>query len=232
MPCSVLMIVGLDGSGSSLLRRRETHTRRYCRSSRYSGPQTLLSSSVLSMTLPAFAARCWSSIHSVRVSETTSAVLLDQAPVEVDLDVGDTDDVLRADGRPEATAQDGSNAGAQLLRVEGLDEVVVGAHLQAAHLVFVVVLCGEQDDGDAGALTQAAHHFETAHVRHDDVEDDDIGTLLLGDAERFFAIARDDDAEALTGQLELDQTQDAGFVVDGEDQRFDGHTVLFLSGAG
>ena len=36
---------GVDGSTSSFRRSRETQTRRYCRSSRYSGPHTLLSNS-------------------------------------------------------------------------------------------------------------------------------------------------------------------------------------------
>ena len=126
----------------------------------------------------------------------------------------------------------GAYAGAQLVRVERLDEVVVGAELEAADLVFVVVLGGEQDHRDAGALAQAAHDFEPGHVGHDDVEDDDVGALLLGDAQRFFAVVGDDDAKSLARKLELDQAQDAGFVVDGQNKRFDGHTVFFLFLAG
>ena len=59
------------GSAPSFRRTRLIQTRRYWRSSRYSGPQTLVSSSVWSTTLPAFVARCWSSSHSVRDSWTS-----------------------------------------------------------------------------------------------------------------------------------------------------------------
>ena len=72
MPWNVRIRPGSPGSAPSLRRTRETQTRRYWRSSRYSGPQTLVSSSVWSTTLPALAARCWRSSHSVRDSWTSS----------------------------------------------------------------------------------------------------------------------------------------------------------------
>src|SRR6266576_608411 len=72
MPWNVLIRPGSPGSAPSLRRTRDTQTRRYWRSSRYSGPQTLVRSSVWRTTLPAFAARCWSKSHSVRESWTSS----------------------------------------------------------------------------------------------------------------------------------------------------------------
>ena len=58
-------------------------------------------------------------------------------------------------------------------------------------------LAGEQDHGDLGALAQAPHDFEARHVGHEDVEHDDVGALLFGDTQGFFAVAGDDDAEPL-----------------------------------
>jgi DNA-binding response OmpR family regulator len=60
------------GAAPSLRRTRLTQTRRYWRSSRYSGPHTLVRSSVCNTTFPALPARCWSSSHSVRESWTSS----------------------------------------------------------------------------------------------------------------------------------------------------------------
>ena len=131
------------------------------------------------------------------MSETDLAVLLDQTAVEVDFDVGDRDGVAGAGTGCRRRAAGRRVRGRQLVRVERLDKVVVGAELEAADLVFIVILAGQQDYGDLGALTQAAHDFETRHVGHENVQDNDVGALLFGDAQGFFAVVGDDYAEPL-----------------------------------
>jgi len=155
-------------------------------------------------------------------------VLLDEAAVEVDFHISHSYGVAGAGAWGDGTPQHGANAGGQLVRVKRLHKVVVGAELEASDLVFVVVLAGQQDYGDLGALSQATHNFETRHVGHEDVEHDDIGALLFGDTQGFFAVTGDDYAKSLAGQLELDQAQDACFVVDSENKRIDCHLNTLL----
>ena len=133
---------------------RLTQTRRYWRSSRYSGPQTLVRSSVWRTTLPALAARCWSSSHSVRDSWTSSPLRRDHPPLEVDLDVVEREDAgAGLDAR--RAAEDRADAGRQLVGVERLGDVVVGAEVEALGLVGGRALGGQQDDRRRAAARAA-----------------------------------------------------------------------------
>ena len=93
---------------------------------------------------------------------------------------------LRA-GRP---AQDGADAGGQLVGMERLGDVVVGAEVEALGLVGGRALGGQQDDRDRTALAQLAHDLDAVEVGHDDVEQDDVRADLLGLLERLLAAVR------------------------------------------
>jgi hypothetical protein len=75
-----------------------------------------------------------------------------------------------------AAAQHGVDAGQQLARVEGLGQVVVGAHFQADDAVHVLDLGGQHDDGRAvagGAQAAADGQAVLAgqhQVQHDQVD--------------------------------------------------------------
>src|SRR5262249_53673627 len=90
--------------------------------------------------------------------------------------------------------------------------------LQATHLVVVVVLRGKEDYGNARAFTKAAHHFEAAHLRHHDVEHYDVRALLLRKSKRLFAVTGHYNTKSLAGELKLNQPEDSGFIVDGEEK--------------
>ena len=72
-----------------------------------------------------------------------------------------------------------------LLHGERLDDVVVGARLQAAHAV--VDLVARREDADrhlVAALAQAAQDLEAVEVGHAQVEQDDRGMHALGRLQR------------------------------------------------
>ena len=172
--------------------------------------------------MPALAARCCSSSHSVRDSWTSSPLARDHAPLEVDLDVVELDDAgarLRA-GR---AAQDGADAGGELVGVERLGDVVVGAEVEALGLVGGRALGGQQDHGDGAALAELAHDLDAVEVGHHDVEQDDVRPDFLGLPQRLFAAVGGDDAEALFAEGDRDELGDPGFVIGDEDQRLGAH---------
>ena len=222
MPWNVRIRPGSPGFAPSLRRTRETQTRRYWRSSRYSGPQTLVRSSVWRTTLPAFAARCWRSSHSVRESWTSSPDAGDHAPLEVDLDVVEADHA-RAGLSAGGAADDGPHARGELVGVERLGDVVVRAEVEALRLVGGRALGGEQDHRHRAPLAQLPHHLDPVQVRHDDVQQDDVRADLLGLGQRVLAAVGGHDAEALLRERDADELRDARFVVCDEDERLGAH---------
>ena len=116
-------------------------------------------------------------------------------------------------------AQDGADAGGQLIRVEWLGDVVVGAEVEALGLVGRGALGRQQDDRHRAAFAQLAHDLDAVEVRHHDVEQDDVRPDLLGLLERLLAAVGGDDAEAFFAEGDRDELGDPRLVVRDEDQR-------------
>ena len=93
------------------------------------------------------------------------AAARDQAARQVDLHVVELDHAL-VQGRIERPAQDRPHPRGELLGLERLGEVVVGAEVQAARLVGGRSLRAEQHDRDLAALLELAHDLEPVEVRH------------------------------------------------------------------
>ena len=87
---------------------------------------------------------------------TRGVLDFDGLGVEVDREVAGRDDRL---GMALGTADDGVDAGDQLVLVEGLGHVVVGAEAEAANLVLDAGEAGEDQDGrlDLGDAQRAQH---------------------------------------------------------------------------
>src|SRR3546814_5638049 len=60
----------------------------------------------------------------------------------------------------------------------GLADVVVRAHAQAQHLIELIILGREKDDGHLGLPAQTRQQFHAVHARHLDIENGDIGHPL------------------------------------------------------
>jgi hypothetical protein len=57
--------------------------------------------------------------------------------------------------------------------------VVVGPEVEAQDLVDLLVLGGEDDHRQVGALAQPPQHLHAVHSRHLHVEDGEVGRRLL-----------------------------------------------------
>src|SRR6476659_2589139 len=199
---------GSPGSAPSLRRTRDTQTRRYWRSSRYSGPHTLVRSSVCRTTLPAFAAGCCRSSHSVRESWTSSpfrVTMRRSRSISMSSKASTPDPGLAPEDRRRTARR-------QLVRMEGLGDVVVGPEIEALGLVGGRPLRGQQDHRHGTALAQLAHDLDAVEVGHHDVEEDDVGTDLLRLLERILTTARGDDTEPFLGERDRDELGDSRLI--------------------
>jgi len=69
-------------------------------------------------------------------------------------------------------AADGADAGEELAGIEGLGEVIVGAHLEADDAVDVFAAGGEEEDAVGGEGAEAGEDFEAVDAGEHDVEKD------------------------------------------------------------
>ena len=82
-----------------------------------------------------------------------------------------------------AASQQGLDPHHQLLQVEGLGQVVVGAGVEAAHLVFDAAQGGEHQDRDLGGALIAAQALakgEPIHPGQHQVQQDQVWAVLEG----------------------------------------------------
>ncbi|MNL31347.1 hypothetical protein D3C87_1531310 [compost metagenome] len=127
-----------------------------------------------------------------------------------------------------AAAQQGLDAGDQLAEAEGLDQVVVGADLEADDAVDLLALGGEHDDGDVVLLAaQKAADLEAAQLGQHEVQNDQVGLRELDLLEGLLPIVGLYDLVALLHESELDGLDDHLFVVD--KQNLLGHCHSFAS---
>src|SRR5581483_1584699 len=72
-------------------------------------------------------------------------------------------------------------ANPQLVRVEGLSQVVVGAGLESLHDIFLLGLGSQQKDvyvGMAGALAYFTAELKSIHARHHPIQDGQVGRIV------------------------------------------------------
>ncbi len=113
-------------------------------------------------------------------------------------------------------AEDGADAGQELQVAERLGDVVVGAHLQAAHLVHLSGAGGKHDDGNVGKAPDLLAQLEAIDIGKHDVEQDEVRLLLLDEAQPCLAVGGRDDLGLGPAQVEAEvhHLDDVGFVVD------------------
>src|SRR4051812_6864587 len=148
----------------------------------------------------------------------------DHPALEIDLDVVELDHAC-ARLRAAAAADDGADARRQLVRVERLRDVVVGAEVEALGLVGGRAFRREEDDGHRPALTELPHDLDPVEIRHHDVEEDDVRSDLLRLDERLLAAVRRDDPEALFRERDRDELRDPRLVVGDEDEWLCAHAT-------
>src|SRR4029079_7010628 len=97
-------------------------------------------------------------------------------------------------------AEDGLDPAQQLLQREGLADVVDRPFLQALHAVLRLRARGEHGHRDVRRLVvhaQELQHFPPIHLRHQDVEEHEVGFLDLGRGQGVVPVGRGRDVVAL-----------------------------------
>ena len=175
-------------------------------------------------TRPALRSSISSSSNSFSGIATVAAVDRDDVAVDVHphragLQVGGHELLRLA-----AAAQHRTDPGHQLARGVGLGDVVVGAELQADHLVDLAVLGGQHDHRDVGPRPRSWRQTSVpGQARQHQVEQDEVGAVAVELLEGGRAVVGDGDLEALLAEHVGQRVAERLFVLDDEDA---GHAVL------
>src|SRR5258706_2345119 len=108
----------------------------------------------------------------------------------------------------------------QLGLLEGLGDVVFGAELVALQDVFVAAAGGQHDDVDGSGLGRGfdpGEHFQAAHLRHQDVEDNQVGGFRFEMRQRLFSAANAAHAVALALERLAQDRRDRAAIVHHQD---------------
>ncbi len=146
------------------------------------------------------------------------------APVEGRGGTGGGD---RSPGAPEGDPEPGRgpvgaqalHAGHQLVGIEGLDHVVVGAHRLRPLDVRLVRLRRDHHDDRArqiGVRAQAPEDLEAVHVVHHDVAEDDGGAVSVRQGDAGGPLLGGEDREAPALEHEREEVAETLVVVDDE----------------
>ena len=115
-----------------------------------------------------------------------------------------------------APAHQRPDAGEQLAALERLDQIVVGAAVEALDAVLGVGARGEDQDRDVALGADAAADLDAVEPRQAEVEHDEVGDELLGGVERLHAVGGRAHLVALLAQRAPQHVGDLGVVLDDE----------------
>ncbi len=114
----------------------------------------------------------------------------------------------------DGAAQDGLHPGDELLRPERFGDVVVGAELQAAEDVALVLAGREEQHGDVLVhVPDALQHHETSQLGKVDVEDDEVGLFASDGLDRGLSVVGAGHVVALTTKRVLEKLHEVAVVV-------------------
>ena len=86
-------------------------------------------------------------------------------------------------------ANQGVEAGAHLLFMEGFDHVVIGPSLQTGHLVLPVTASGEDQDGKRDLLgAQLTDQTQAIHIGQAEIDDADVDGIILGEVQSLLRL--------------------------------------------
>ena len=119
--------------------------------------------------------------------------------------------------RQRRAAQHRLHAAAELAHREGLSDVVVGAQLEAEHLVDLLGLRGEHDDRHRRARADLAADVEAVDLGHHHVEHHEVEVVLAQAFERLTAVERAHHVVALLAERVGQQLLNRELVVHEQD---------------
>ena len=131
------------------------------------------------------------------MSSISRSPRLDLAGVGVELQVADLE---RGGAARRPAPQQGADPCQQLAALEGLDEVVVGAAVEAVDPVLGLGPRGQHQDRHVAVGAQAAADLDPVEAGQAEIEHDQVGDEAGGDVERVDAVGRGAHLVALVAQ--------------------------------
>ena len=110
-----------------------------------------------------------------------------------------------------------AHPGEQLLALERLDEIVVGAGVESLDTIVEIGPGREDQDRDVVVLAQSAKHLDAVELGQPEVEDHQVRHELGRRNERLVAVARAADLVSLLAQRAAQDVGDLLVVLDDED---------------
>ena len=114
-------------------------------------------------------------------------------------------------------AQDGFDAGKDLLHFKGLRDVVVGTLLEAGDLIGRLALRREHDDRCLGVLPDGAQNAPAVHHRQHDIEQHQVRLELPELVDALAAVVGDHGLIALVVEIELQKLGNIVVILDDQD---------------
>ena len=113
-----------------------------------------------------------------------------------------------------AAPQNGLDARKDLLHLKGLGDVIVGALLEAGHLVLGFALGRQHDDGRFGLRADGAAHAPAVHAGQHHVQQHKAGMYLAEFFHALQAVEGDDDLVAFFFQIQPEKIRNVAVVLD------------------
>src|SRR5688500_6140480 len=137
-----------------------------------------------------------------------------------------------------ADAEEAADAGEELELVDGLADEVIRAAFGCLLDVAELVEGGDHEDLDVAGLLVALERsadLEAAHAGHHDVQEDQVGVVLLDFFQRLDAVEGGDDLDGEGFEEGLEELDVLDVVIDDQDrglgeERFGGRGGLRLAG--
>ncbi len=138
---------------------------------------------------------------------------------DVDDEVADLDELL---GSRLCAAQAGADTGDELLRLEGLGDVVIRAGLKAQHDVDGVRLRGKHDDRHRRGAADGAADIHAVHAGEHKVEQNEVRLVVLKGRYGLRAVGHGNGLKPLRFQDDSEHFRDCRIIVN--DQNLRGHS--------
>jgi hypothetical protein len=119
-------------------------------------------------------------------------------------------------GEPGA-AENSSDASQEFIAAERFDHIVIGSLVEAVDDVLAAALCGQHQDGHIRELADSFAYLETVQPGHHDIENNKRGLLILDHLQSGLALAGGYDLVALEFQIQCDQFEYPGVIVNNQD---------------
>jgi len=125
--------------------------------------------------------------------------------------------MVPGDGHAAQAPQHALDARHQFARVEGLGDVVVGAHFEAGHALVLAGHGAEQDHRRGAVLGQVAAQRQAVFAGQHDVEHHQVDLLAAQDDAGGGGVGSGQDFEIVAAQEGGQRVADIGVVVDHQD---------------